>query len=223
MGPLRLKNVICFAPGIQICYTTFRRLFFPREHNIMARYFLLWPVLFLYSTVIAHAQTNSTFCVSCQSPEKNYLCTVESEAITNRTALGLHCVIQLSKSRKHQSCTISKLEPETCDGKKVSFVYKEENSDTQAGNSRILPGGPQKQISEENGQPQEDRKKRPAKARHTERKKEPKTLVEFTDKVAKDTGKAIKDTGKALNKTGKAISNATKKTFKCIGSLFSKC
>ncbi len=183
----------------------------------MTRLFFVSLILILSMTTGSQAQITKKFCVNCKSPDKTYLCSIKSEGLANNTALGLHCVVKLSTTRSHQSCTVSKVEPEICEGKKVSFNYKEDNDKTTAGNSRILPGGSQAQDRQDNaGEKRSYNRDQTRKAKVRKRKKEPETLIEFTDKVADDTGKALK-------KTGKAISKATKKTFKCIGSLFSKC
>lgn len=215
LSRLRILNNL-----LNMLYTQSIYRFLQRGH-IMARLFSICLIFLISMLTVAQAQITKRFCVNCKSPDKTYLCSIKSEGLANNTALGLHCVVKLSTTRKHQSCTVSKTEPDICEGRKVSFDYKDNQEKSTAGNSRILPGGKQQESDSEpvtRSKASEKQQHRKAQARQQarQRKKEPKTLIELTDKVADDTGKALK-------KTGKAISKATKKTFKCIGSLFSKC
>lgn len=183
------------------------------------------------------ALADQTYCVSCEEPDKLYLCNV-SPGISNpgRQAAQLYCVVQIAKMHGHKSCSVKNLQGLPCPGTLQSLIYTGPAIPSPTGTQNLENDGQNPLPQQETAQP-----KRP--------KKEPDTLVDFTNQTVKQTGDQIKKAGKvvgnatketgqfvkdAAKKTGKtvkdtavntgqSVNNAAKKTLNCLTSFFTDC
>lgn len=186
---------------------------------------------------LAAAPTNATagksYCVTCQGPLQTYLCDVEMpNGSPGKQATQLFCVIQIAKQQNHLSCSVRKSQPGPCQGPTLNFTYSGPVISNPAGHNweddTPAPGKPKepgtlvdltKEAVKDTGQ----NIKNAGKAVGNATKK--------TGEFVKDSGIFVKDSavkagetvGDAAITTGQSITNAAKKSYKCLMSLFSDC
>jgi len=215
-------------------------------HDI-TRYLLMAMLLLAIASVNASAgQTD--FCVTCSSPERSYLCRVDTpQANPGDEALRLYCIIRTAKDGGHRSCAVSRTPAKVCTGQLKTYSY----------NGPAIPSSMQSAIRHyrENRNKKDVREQTPApvqispEQKPEQKKGPPETLIEMTGRAGhavKDatgnTGRAIGNIGKkagktvsnsahgagsavsnAAKKTGSAVGNAARHTYDCIRTLFRDC
>lgn len=144
------------------------------------------------------------FCITCTAPDAHYLCRMDSPSANPRDLrLQLLCISQLAEIGSHASCSIDNPRPQTCHGV-----------------LRVVEA------------PQDMAPPPPAAAAQTA----PAPAVEPTGAAAETvvskealepqpppSNPAPAKAGGVMEQTGRALSNAAKKTWKCLSTLFGDC
>jgi lambda repressor-like predicted transcriptional regulator len=192
-------------------------------------------------SLAAERATAAEYCVTCMAPAQMYACVIEGVA-ADAPADARHqllCITELATQGGHESCTVPRSAPKPCPGvqKVVARAtgtpaapaapsQPDSNTVTGDGNTAgadgkdgtaaadseaVTPGsaeanGPNSSVHEKTG---------------TEAT--PRTVEE----MAKRSIKGLENAGDALKqsseKAGNSVSEAAKKTWECVTSLFSKC
>ncbi len=93
----------------------------------------------LFAAAPLQAQGLNSYCISCKGPERVYHCKLRSLKPTENARLGTWCVTKISNNFNHNSCTITKINPDICEGRRVTYMYNPAEKTKAADNSRILP------------------------------------------------------------------------------------
>ena len=144
------------------------------------------------------------FCITCTAPDAHYLCRMDTPSANARDLrLQLLCISQLAEIGSHATCSIDNPRPQTCNG--VLRVVEAPQDIT----------APPAAVAQPAPAPAE-----PAKAA---------TETVITKEVSEPTtpapasNPAPAKTGGVMEQTGSAISQAAKKTWKCLSTLFGDC
>lgn len=114
---------------------------YQRELKAIFAFTIMLAALFI-ATGNAYAKDLNSYCISCKGPERVYHCKLRSLKPTANARLGTWCVTKISGNFNHNSCTITKINPDICEGRRVTYMYNpaEKPPAVKASdNSRILP------------------------------------------------------------------------------------
>jgi hypothetical protein len=139
------------------------------------------------------------YCVSCTEPPGLYRCIIEGARPGGSQPLQMLCITAMAKEGQHATCAVKGGTVFDCNGqvKRVPWAAYNEPG----------PGG---------GQGQEQAKT-PAAQPPAKNPSEPPATVE---EMARRANEKSAEQAKAL---GQSVGDATKKTWQCIASLFTKC
>ncbi len=144
------------------------------------------------------------YCVACSEPEAVYRCVIDNAQPGSSTPLQVQCVTAMAKAGGHSGCAIKRATVFDCKGpvKRVPWTAGDEV-------------------------PQPLPQTKPESARPADPKEPPKTVLEMADRANKKTAEDMKKAGETVKEgaetVGDGVSKATKKTWDCLTSLFSKC
>lgn len=188
--------------------------------------------IFIAMSQTAFAENARHYCVSCNNPDKTYLCKIASDKDSTRNpAEKLNCAVNIAKDYHHESCAVKASHLGVCKSMMLSYGNTSDSNiytlrRNRENNQSIFP-----QPEGENEVTQPDRytapEHRQTPNRTTQDNEEPKTLVDLTNKVIKDTGERLDNTGDKIKdsaeRAGDVIGNAARTTFDCVTSFFRKC
>jgi hypothetical protein len=156
-----------------------------------------------FCTLIGRAEAQE-YCVACTQPNAVYRCIIEGAKPGGSQPLQMLCVTAMLKEGRHATCSPKGGTVFDCDGpvRKVQWA---------AYNASTLPP------------PKPETAKQPAKATD----QPPKTVEEMAkranEKTVQDLGKANEAIKEQATSVGQNLGDATKKTWQCITTLFSRC
>jgi hypothetical protein len=145
------------------------------------------------------------YCVSCTEPPAVYRCIIEGARPGGKQPLQMLCVTTMAKMGHHATCSVKGGTVFDCDGqvKRIPWSAHQESA---------LP------------KPEPETAKRPAAA---DPKQPPQTVEEMARranaKAAEQIKKANEDMKGQAKSFGKSIGDATRKTWRCVSSLFTRC
>ena len=128
-----------------------------------------------------------SYCVTCQGPDRTYLCKVVGEGSRPNDALKLYCIIRTAKEGNHASCK-AKRDIEGCVGEPKVFSYEGPNlpadiaSDPRAKKWMGKLAREQKKFEKPKGQ-------------------SPQTLVELTSRAYSSSRQGIRNAREAIGGT----------------------
>jgi hypothetical protein len=144
------------------------------------------------------------YCVACTQPNAVYRCVIE-DARPGGQSLTRLCLSALTKDGGHANCSLKGGTVFDCNGpiKRVPWTAQE--------TGRVAEPAAQEQANQA------------AAGAKSAPKGEPKTVVDLAKRANENMQKANEDMKDQAQSTGQAIGNATKKTWECMWSLFSRC
>jgi hypothetical protein len=169
---------------------------------------LLPPVIFV-SCCAARAQE---YCVVCARPNAVYRCVIDGAQPQGGQPLQMLCVTAMAKAGSHGSCSVTGGTVFDCNGP----VRRVPWSATNAPAAAIAPQ-----------QPAAGAQADPPASPGSNSEGPPQTVVEMARRANQQTGEQMKKAGENITQgaksVGNAVSNATKKTWDCMTSLFTRC
>lgn len=154
--------------------------------------------------VEAGAAAAQEYCVACSEPNAIYRCVIENPRPGVTPSLQVLCITVMARDGGHGQCSVKRgVTVFECDGpvKKVAVTALDAPPAT--------PAGPATQAAAAVPAPE------PA--------GEPKTVLEAAQRAKAATDRQFAKTGEQLKNAGSATNDFFKKTFACIGSLFTRC
>ena len=147
----------------------------------------------------AHAQE---YCVTCTEPAGIYRCVIEGAQPRGTQSLPMLCVTAMAREGGHATCSLKRGTVFDCDGlvKRIPWT-----ADAGPPQERPQP------LSAQTPPPPSA----PA-APQADPKAPPQTMVDLAKEANEKTAEQMK-------KAGNSMKEATKKTWECVFSLFSKC
>ena len=142
------------------------------------------------------------YCVACTEPAGLYRCVIEGAQPRGTQSLPMLCVTAMAREGGHGTCSIKRGTVFDCDGlvKRIPWT---------------ADAGPQKEMPQPLSAQTPSPPSAPA-APQADPKGPPQTMVELAKEANEKTAEQVK-------KAGDSMKEATKKTWECVFSLFSKC
>lgn len=174
----------------------------------------LWMAALAAASVyaVADAARAQEYCVSCTGPEAVYRCAIDGAQPRGGQSLQMLCVTTMAKEGGHAACSVKGGTVFDCNGplKRVPWA----SQSTSAPETAQPPAPPPPQQPAVVQQP-------PAP------EAPPKTVEEMARRANQKTADQMKKAGDTMKEgaksVGDAIGSATKKTWDCMISLFTKC
>ncbi len=173
---------------------------------------------------IAGSAQSAEYCVTCEGPAAMYACAIEgTEAdATPDPRLQLLCISELAKAGGHEVCSVPRSAPKPCPGV-MKIVAAPAMPPPPAATEAEAPAADPTFAAPDDSS---DHAKSPDEPPRTVEEMAKKT-VESTKKGLETAGDAIKGTtqkaGENVEKAGSTVTEAAKKTWNCVTSLFSQC
>ena len=144
------------------------------------------------------------YCVACTQPNAVYRCIIE-DARPGGQSLTRLCLTALTKDGGHANCSVKGGTVFDCNGpiKRVPWTAQE--------SGRVAEPARQEPASQA------------APGAKAAPKGEPKTVVDLAKRANENMQKANEDMKDQAQSAGDALGKATKKTWECMWSLFSRC
>ena len=146
-----------------------------------------------------HAQE---YCVTCTEPAGIYRCVIEGAQPRGTQSLPMLCVTAMAREGGHATCSLKRGTVFDCDGlvKRIPWT---------------ADAGPPQERSQPLSAQTPPPPSMPA-APQADPKAPPQTMVDLAKEANEKTAEQMK-------KAGNSMKEATKKTWECVFSLFSKC
>lgn len=156
------------------------------------------------AALVARAEAQE-FCVSCTGPNALYRCVIEGAKPGGAQPLQVLCVTTIAKDGGHAACSVRGGTVFDCNGqvKRLSWAAINEAS-RQAPQESAAQPAPQPQTKPaEQGPPQ--------------------TVLDMAKRANEQSGEQWKKAGETVKEQTKSFGDATKKTWDCVASFFTKC
>lgn len=145
------------------------------------------------------------YCVACNEPPAVYRCVIENAQPGGAVPLPTLCVNAMAKAGGHVSCALKKGTVFDCQGPVKRVPWTASATDVPA---PLPPPVPANQAKSDPKEP-------------------PKTVEELANRANKQSSQELKKAGETIKdgaqELGNNLGRATKKTFDCVVSFFSKC
>jgi hypothetical protein len=150
------------------------------------------------------AASAQEYCVSCTQPNAIYRCVIE-DARPGGQSLTRLCLTALTREGGHAACSVKGGTVFDCSGpiKRVPWTSQE--------SGRVAEPAPEQEANPT------------AAGGKSDTKGEPKTVLDMAKRANENLQKANEDAKEQAQSAGQAIGKATKKTWDCMLSLFSRC
>ena len=181
---------------------------------------ILRTVLLMAGLVVAADRPAAAqeYCVACTGPDAIYRCVIDGARPGGSQPLQMLCVTSMAKSGGHATCSVTRGTVFQCNGpvKRVPWVAADAPGQAvPTGVPATPPAAPP---------PQSVEAPKPAAPASEE---PPKTMVELAQRANEKTAEQLKKAGESVKEgaksVGDSIGSATKKTWECMTSLFTRC
>jgi hypothetical protein len=163
----------------------------------------LGPGLAFLLALAAGSAEGQEFCVACSDPPGIYRCVIDGAQPRGGQSLQMLCVTAMAKEGGHATCSVKRGTVFDCDGavKRIPWTALEPLSQPEVSTSREAPAAPAKPAAAP-AAPAPDAP--------------PQTMVDLAKQANDKTVEQVK-------KAGESVKQATKKTWECVVSLFTRC
>lgn len=156
----------------------------------------------LFCCALAGRADAQEYCVSCTEPNAVYRCIIEGAQPGGSQPLQMMCITAMAKQGGHATCGIKRGTVFDCDGAVKRIPWSALNAPAQP-----QPAAPGRQSAVQ-PPPAADPKADP--------QEPPKTMLELAKRANEKTTEQMK-------KAGETVKEATKKTWDCMLSFFTRC
>jgi hypothetical protein len=170
-------------------------------------------LLVLFCCAFAGQAEAQEYCVACTEPNALYRCVIEGAQPGGSQPLQMVCITAMAKQGGHATCGIKRGTVFDCDGAVKRIPWSASNAPGQAAaperQSAVQP--PPLPVPDPKAGPEEP----------------PKTMLELAKRANEKTAEQIQKTNENMKQsakaTGDAFAKATKKTWDCVSSFFTRC
>ncbi|KAB2914877.1 MAG: hypothetical protein F9K29_14165 [Hyphomicrobiaceae bacterium] len=152
------------------------------------------------------------YCVSCSEPNALYRCIIENARPGGGQSLQMLCVTTMAKTGGHATCSVKRGTVFECDGQIRRIPWSAVEAPPAPTDQSNLPPPPPPP---------------PAAAPKSDPQKPPQTMVDLAKQANEQTKEQLKQAGdnvkQSAKSVGQALGTATKKTWDCMTSLFTRC
>jgi hypothetical protein len=162
------------------------------------------PGLALLLALGAGSAEGQEFCVTCSNPPSIYRCVIDGAQPRGGQSLQMLCVTAMAKEGGHATCSVKRGTVFDCDGavKRVPWTALEPLPQPEVPPSRDALAAPPNPAAAAPSGPSPDAT--------------PQTMVDLAKQANEKTVEQMK-------KAGESVKQATKKTWECVVSLFTRC
>jgi hypothetical protein len=155
----------------------------------------------------AGSAAGQEFCVACSDPPGIYRCVIDGAQPRGGQSLQMLCVTAMAKEGGHATCSVRRGTVFDCDGtvKRVPWTALEPLPQPEVSQSRDVPAAPAEPTKPGAAAPPGPAPGAP-----------PETMVDLAKQANEKTVEQMK-------KAGESVKEATKKTWECVVSLFTRC
>src|SRR5215468_4292596 len=171
----------------------------------------LGPSLALLYALGAGSAEGQEFCVACSDPPGIYRCVLDGAQPRGGQSLQMLCVTAMAKEGRHATCSVKRGTVFDCDGavKRIPWTALKPLSQPEVSSSREAPAAPAKPAAAAPAAPAPDAP--------------PQTMVDLAKQANEKTVEQMKKAGESVKQAGETVKEATKKTWQCVFSLFTRC
>ena len=150
------------------------------------------------------------YCVACSEPHGLYRCVIDGAQPRGGQSLQMLCVTAMAKDGKHATCSVKRATVFECDGAVKHIPWAALDSGPQAETPQPLAIQPAP-------------KPMPAAAPNPAPDAPPQTMVDLAKQANEKTAEQMKKAGDSVKQAGETVKEATKKTWDCVFSFFTRC
>jgi len=152
------------------------------------------------------------FCVACSGPPGVYRCVIDGAQPRGGQSLQLLCVTAMAKQGGHATCSVKRGTVFDCDGvvKRIPWTALEATQQPPTPRAPDAPAAPQRPAAAAPSAPA------PAAPSGPAPDAPPQTVVDLAKQANEKTVEQVK-------RAGETVKEATKKTWECVISLFTRC
>ena len=164
------------------------------------------------------------YCVACSEPNALYRCIIDGAQPGGSQSLPMLCVTAMAKQGGHATCGVKRGTVFDCNGaiKHVPWTTSRHRArrtrPSPAWASQPAPR-PEPAATPPPAVPSLAPPAQPCAAPD----QPPQTVLEMAKRANEDTAKQMKKAGENVEKAGETMKQATKKTWDCVVSFFTKC
>lgn len=158
------------------------------------------------AALVARAEAQE-YCVSCTEPNALYRCVIEGAKPGGTQPLQMLCVTTIAKDGGHATCSVKGGTVFDCNGqiKRLSWAALNEAPQREPQDAAAArPAAPQPETKPADQGP-------------------PQTMLEMAKRANEKNAEQWKKTGETMKEQSKSFGDATKKTWECLASFFTKC
>ena len=157
------------------------------------------------ATAPARAQE---YCVSCSEPAGLYRCVIEGAQPRGGQSLQMLCVTAMAKEGGHATCSVKRGTIFDCDAtvKRIPWAAIESAPPVDTAQP---PPAPAAQPAAAPVGPAPDAP--------------PQTMVDLAKQANEKTAEQVQKAGQSVKQAGETVKEATKKTWDCVFSFFTRC
>jgi hypothetical protein len=184
----------------------------------------LGVVLIVVTCSLASRAAAQEYCVACSEPSALYRCIIEGAQPGGSQSLTMLCVTTMAKQGGHATCGVKRGTVFDCNGviKRIPWSPSDARGPDAA---QPLPwANPPAARPEPTATPQPTLPSfAPRRQPPPDPNEPPQTVLEMAKRANDDTVKQMKKAGETVEKAGETMKQATKKTWDCVVSFFTKC
>jgi hypothetical protein len=155
-------------------------------------------------SVVVRAEAQE-YCVTCTTPPGLYRCIIEGAKPGGAQSLQMFCITTMARMGHHETCSVKGGTVFDCDGQVKRIPWSAQSEPRAASGKETAKPGAGADANKQPPQTVEDM------ARRT------------NQKTAEQVKKANENTAEQTRTLGDKLGDATKKTWRCVTSLFTRC
>ena len=150
------------------------------------------------------------YCVACSEPNGLYRCVIDGAQPRGGQSLQMLCVTAMAKDGKHATCSVKRATVFECDGpvKRIPWAALDSAPQPEAAAPQAIQPAP---------------KPASAAAPSPVPNAPPQTMVDLAKQANEKTAEQVKKAGQSVQQAGETVKEATKKTWDCVFSFFTRC
>jgi len=154
--------------------------------------------------------TAQEYCVACSEPHGLYRCVIDGAQPRGGQSLQMLCVTAMAKEGRHATCSVKRATVFECDAAVKHVPWAALDSGPQAETSLPPPVQPLPKPA-------------PTAAPNPTPGAPPQTMVDLAKQANEKTAEQMKKAGESVKQAGESMKEATKKTWDCVFSFFTRC
>ena len=161
----------------------------------------------VFGALLVRAEAQE-YCVACSEPPAVYRCVIEGAKPGGTQPLQMLCVTTIAKEGGHATCSVKGGTVFDCNGqvKRLSWaaINDQSRQGSQEASAPVAPAPPQPLTKPSEQAP-------------------PQTVLDMAKRANEQSGEQWKKAGETMKEQTKSFGDATKKTWDCVASFFTRC